>query len=186
MKSRSAMRTTSSGPDSSGNSAKNRLREDPAAFVLPAFDSIPATAGLSNAEAFHLEYSTCSRAPTRALGQRNRRSLTPGLSGSFFSPLENSGASCACAKMEAGARRFLLWSAGLIRLFIELLSRSLHRWFARVAQRDRQMRTIKNFRLVAEESPADIKPPMNANRRKFEVANFQTSLLSSHWRVHSR
>jgi hypothetical protein len=41
-------------PESSGNSAENRVLEDGAAFVLPQFDSLPATAGLSNAEAFRL------------------------------------------------------------------------------------------------------------------------------------
>lgn len=39
---------------SSGRPAKNRIREDGAAFVLPRFDSLPATAGLSNTEAFRL------------------------------------------------------------------------------------------------------------------------------------
>ena len=41
-------------PESFRTSAKNRVREDGAAFVLPQFDSLPATAGLSNAEAFRL------------------------------------------------------------------------------------------------------------------------------------
>ena len=40
--------------ESSGNSAENRVREDGAAFVLPQFDSLPATAGLNNTEAFRL------------------------------------------------------------------------------------------------------------------------------------
>jgi hypothetical protein len=40
--------------ESSGKPAENRVREDAAAFVLPRFDSLPATAGLSNIEAFRL------------------------------------------------------------------------------------------------------------------------------------
>jgi len=40
--------------ESSGNSAENRVHEDGAALVLPQFDSLPATAGLSNTEAFRL------------------------------------------------------------------------------------------------------------------------------------
>lgn len=40
--------------ESCGNSAENRVREDGAAFVLPEFDSLPATAGLDNTEAFRL------------------------------------------------------------------------------------------------------------------------------------
>lgn len=39
---------------SSGKPAETRVREDGAAFVLPRFDSLPATAGLSNTEAFRL------------------------------------------------------------------------------------------------------------------------------------
>ena len=41
-------------PESSGDSAENRVREDGTALVLPQFDSLPATAGLNNAEAFRL------------------------------------------------------------------------------------------------------------------------------------
>jgi hypothetical protein len=48
------MPPTPSEPESLGNSAKSRIREDGAAFVLPRFDSLPATAGLSNTEAFRL------------------------------------------------------------------------------------------------------------------------------------
>ena len=40
--------------DSSGNSANNRVRESPGRLVLPEFDSLPATAGLNNTEAFQL------------------------------------------------------------------------------------------------------------------------------------
>jgi hypothetical protein len=40
--------------ESSGNPAENRIREDGASFVLPQFDSLPATAGLNNTEAFRL------------------------------------------------------------------------------------------------------------------------------------
>jgi hypothetical protein len=40
--------------ESSGKLAETRIREDGAAFVLPQFDSLPATAGLSNTEAFRL------------------------------------------------------------------------------------------------------------------------------------
>jgi hypothetical protein len=40
--------------ESSGKPAENRIREDDAAFVLPRFDSLPATAGFSNTEAFRL------------------------------------------------------------------------------------------------------------------------------------
>jgi hypothetical protein len=40
--------------ESSGNPAKNRVREDDAALVFPQFDSLPATAGLDNTEAFRL------------------------------------------------------------------------------------------------------------------------------------
>jgi hypothetical protein len=36
------------------SSAKPRIREEGAAFALPRFDSLPATAGLSNTEAFRL------------------------------------------------------------------------------------------------------------------------------------
>ena len=39
---------------SSGNPPENRVREDGASFVLPNFDSLPATAGLNNTEAFRL------------------------------------------------------------------------------------------------------------------------------------
>lgn len=39
---------------SSGKPAETRIREDGAVFVLPRFDSLPATAGLSNTEAFRL------------------------------------------------------------------------------------------------------------------------------------
>ena len=39
---------------SSGNPPANRVREDGAAFALPHFDSLPATAGLDNTEAFRL------------------------------------------------------------------------------------------------------------------------------------
>jgi hypothetical protein len=41
-------------PESSGTSAENRVREDAAVLVLPQFDSLPATAGLTNTEAFRL------------------------------------------------------------------------------------------------------------------------------------
>jgi hypothetical protein len=34
--------------------SRSRVREDGASFVLPRFDSVPATAGLSNVEAFRL------------------------------------------------------------------------------------------------------------------------------------
>ena len=40
--------------ESSGNSAEKRVREDRAPLVLPQFDSLPATAGLNNTEAFRL------------------------------------------------------------------------------------------------------------------------------------
>ena len=40
--------------ESSAKSAETRIREEGAAFVLPQFDSLPATAGLSNTEAFRL------------------------------------------------------------------------------------------------------------------------------------
>ena len=36
------------------DSAKNRVREESGALALPQFDSLPATAGLTNIEAFHL------------------------------------------------------------------------------------------------------------------------------------
>lgn len=39
---------------SSGNPVENRVREDDAPLVLPQFDSLPATAGLNNTEAFRL------------------------------------------------------------------------------------------------------------------------------------
>lgn len=39
---------------SSPNSESNRVRESAALFDLPEFDSLPATAGLSNLEAFQL------------------------------------------------------------------------------------------------------------------------------------
>jgi hypothetical protein len=49
------MPPTPSEPESSGNSAENQMREGSAPFVLPQFDSLlPATAGLSNTEAFRL------------------------------------------------------------------------------------------------------------------------------------
>src|SRR5947208_126889 len=41
-------------PESSRNSAKNRVREDAEMLDLPEFDSLPATAGLNNTEAFQL------------------------------------------------------------------------------------------------------------------------------------
>jgi len=41
-------------PESSRNSAKNRVREDAETLDLPEFDSLPATAGLNNTEAFQL------------------------------------------------------------------------------------------------------------------------------------
>lgn len=40
--------------ESSAKPAETRIREEGAAFVLPRFDSLPATAGLSNTEAFRL------------------------------------------------------------------------------------------------------------------------------------
>ena len=40
--------------ESSAKPAETRIREDGAAFVLPRFDSLPATAGLTNTEAFRL------------------------------------------------------------------------------------------------------------------------------------
>ena len=40
--------------ESSGNPAENRVREDGSALVFPQFDSLPATAGLDNTEAFRL------------------------------------------------------------------------------------------------------------------------------------
>ncbi len=40
--------------DYSGNSANNRVRESPGRLVLPEFESLPATAGLNNTEAFQL------------------------------------------------------------------------------------------------------------------------------------
>ena len=40
--------------DSSANSENNRVREEPGALNLGAFDSLPATAGLDNNEAFRL------------------------------------------------------------------------------------------------------------------------------------
>jgi hypothetical protein len=40
--------------ESSEKPAETRIREEGAAFVLPRFDSLPATAGLSNTEAFRL------------------------------------------------------------------------------------------------------------------------------------
>ncbi len=43
-----------SSPDSSPNSGENRVREEAPGIVLPAFDSIPAAAGLDNTEAFRL------------------------------------------------------------------------------------------------------------------------------------
>jgi len=46
-------RKTLCKPESSGNSAKNRIREN-APLDLPEFDSLPATAGLNNTEAFQL------------------------------------------------------------------------------------------------------------------------------------
>jgi hypothetical protein len=48
------MPPTPSEPESSANSAKNRVREESIPFALPQFDSLPATAGLNNTEAFHL------------------------------------------------------------------------------------------------------------------------------------
>jgi len=41
-------------PESSGNSEKNRVRESPGELRLREFDSLPAAAGLTNAEAFRL------------------------------------------------------------------------------------------------------------------------------------
>ena len=40
--------------DSSANSENNRVKEEPGTLNLDAFDSLPATAGLSNNEAFRL------------------------------------------------------------------------------------------------------------------------------------
>ena len=48
------MPPTPSEPDSSGNLAENRVRKDDTGLVLPQFDSLPATAGLNNTEAFRL------------------------------------------------------------------------------------------------------------------------------------
>jgi hypothetical protein len=47
-------RKTPYGPESSENSAKNRVREDAGMLDLPEFDSLPAMAGLNNTEAFQL------------------------------------------------------------------------------------------------------------------------------------
>ncbi len=55
-----------SSPDSSPNSGENRVREEAQGIVLPAFDSLPATAGLNNTEAFRLS-------------QRHALALLPGL-----------------------------------------------------------------------------------------------------------
>ena len=52
-RSQSAMEQKKYEKESSGNSAENRLRED-SFFVLPEFDSLPATARLSDVEAFQL------------------------------------------------------------------------------------------------------------------------------------
>jgi hypothetical protein len=41
-------------PESSENSAKNRVRETSGGLELRKFDSLPAAAGLTNAEAFRL------------------------------------------------------------------------------------------------------------------------------------
>ncbi len=53
-------------PDSSPNSDENRVREDPQGITLPAFDTLPATAGLDNTAAFRLS-------------QRHALALLPGL-----------------------------------------------------------------------------------------------------------
>ena len=41
-------------PESSRNSGKSRVREDQGRLILPEFDSLPATAGLNNTDAFQL------------------------------------------------------------------------------------------------------------------------------------
>ena len=43
-----------SEPESFENSPTNRVRESASVFALPEFDSLPATAGLSNLQAFQL------------------------------------------------------------------------------------------------------------------------------------
>lgn len=48
------MPPTPSEPESSENSPNNPVREERAPFALPRFDSLPATAGLNNTEAFQL------------------------------------------------------------------------------------------------------------------------------------
>ena len=52
--------------DSSPNSVENRLREEAPGIMLPAFDTLPAAAGLDNAEAFRLS-------------QRHALALLPGM-----------------------------------------------------------------------------------------------------------
>lgn len=48
------MAQTKFDPESNGSSATDRVLEAPGALALPQFDSLPATAGLSNTEAFRL------------------------------------------------------------------------------------------------------------------------------------
>ena len=60
------MPATPSDEPSKTNSESGRVREGPALFDLPEFDSLPATEGLSNLEAFQL-------------GQRHALSLLPAL-----------------------------------------------------------------------------------------------------------
>ncbi len=60
------MPATPYGKRSKTNSETGRVREGPALFDLPEFDSLPATEGLSNLEAFQLS-------------QRHALSLLPAL-----------------------------------------------------------------------------------------------------------
>lgn len=53
-------------PDSSASSGENRVREDAQGIGLPAFDTLPANAGLDNTAAFRLS-------------QKHALALLPGL-----------------------------------------------------------------------------------------------------------
>ena len=61
--------------ESSGNSKKNRVHEDSGKITLPEFDSLPASAGLNNAEAFRLSLRhALALLPARLAQGTNERS----------------------------------------------------------------------------------------------------------------
>jgi hypothetical protein len=64
-------------PESSENSAKNWVREPAADLAPPEFDSLPATAGLTNTEAFRLSLRHALTLLPAMLDRRMARGRNP-------------------------------------------------------------------------------------------------------------